>query len=76
LLWLEITRHPTAEWLARQITEAFPWASAPAHLVRDNDRAYGQVFTARIRAMGIAPASPWQTDVIDKRFLSCPLLCY
>ena len=35
LLWFEVTRHPTAEWLARQITEAFPWASAPAYLVRD-----------------------------------------
>ena len=32
LLWFEVTRHPTAEWLARQITEAFPWASAPAYL--------------------------------------------
>jgi len=41
LLWLEVTRHPTAEWLARQITEAFPWASAPTYLVRDNDHAYG-----------------------------------
>jgi hypothetical protein len=41
LLWFEVTRHPTAEWLARQITEAFPWTSAPAYLVRDNDRAYG-----------------------------------
>jgi len=39
LLWFEVTRHPTAEWLARQITEAFPWTSAPAYLVRDNDRA-------------------------------------
>jgi transposase InsO family protein len=71
LLWLEITQHPTAEWLARQITEAFPWASAPAYLVRDNDRAYGQVFTARIRAMGIrdrpiAPASPWQNGIAER----------
>jgi hypothetical protein len=41
LLWFEVTRHPTAEWLARQITEAFPCASAPPYLVRDNDRAYG-----------------------------------
>ena len=41
LLWFEVTRHPTAEWLARQITEAFPWTSAPAYLVRDNDRALG-----------------------------------
>jgi hypothetical protein len=38
LLWFEVTRHPTAEWLARQISEAFPWVSAPAYLVRDNDR--------------------------------------
>ena len=60
LLWFEMTRHPTAEWLARQITEAFPWASAPAYLVRDNDRAYGHVFTSRVRAMGIRdrPISP------------------
>jgi hypothetical protein len=41
LLWFEVTRHPTAEWPARQITEAFPWTSAPTYLVRDNDRVYG-----------------------------------
>jgi hypothetical protein len=53
LLWFEVTRHPTAEWLARQITEAFPWASAPSYVVRDNDGAYGRDFTRRLRAMGI-----------------------
>src|SRR5258708_6296507 len=53
LLWFEVTRHPTAEWLARQINEAFPWSSAPAYLVRDNDGAYGHIFTSRLRAMGI-----------------------
>ena len=60
LLWFEVTRHPTAEWLARQITEAFPWTSAPTYLVRDNDAAYGHVFTSRLRAMGIRdrPISP------------------
>ena len=60
LLWFEVTRHPMAEWLARQITEAFPWVSAPVYLVRDNDCAYGHVFTARVRAMGIRdrPISP------------------
>jgi transposase InsO family protein len=51
--------------LARQITEAFPWTSAPAYLVRDNDGAYGHVFKSRVRAMGIrdrpiSPGSPWQ----------------
>ena len=71
LLWFEVTRHPTAEWLARQITEAFPWASAPAYLVRDNDRAYGHVFTSRVRAMGIrdrpiSPGSPWQNGIAER----------
>jgi transposase InsO family protein len=71
LLWFEVTRHPTAEWLARQITEAFPWTSAPAYLVRDNDRVYGQVFTSRVRAMGIrdrpiSPGSPWQNGCAER----------
>ena len=71
LLWFEVTRHPTAEWLARQITEAFPWTSAPAYLVRDNDRAYGHVFTSRVRAMGIrdrpiSPGSPWQNGIAER----------
>jgi transposase InsO family protein len=71
LLWFEVTRHPTAEWLARQITEAFPWASAPTFLVRDNDRAYGPVFRSRVRAMGIrdrpiSPGSPWQNPYVER----------
>jgi transposase InsO family protein len=71
LLWFEVTRYPTAEWLARQITEALPWASAPAYLVRDNDRAYGHAFTARVRAMGIrdrpiSPRSPWQNGIAER----------
>ena len=53
LLWFAVTRHPTAEWLAQQIVEAFPWETAPTYLVRDNDGAYGPVFTRRVRAMGI-----------------------
>jgi transposase InsO family protein len=71
LLWFEVTRHPTAEWLARQITEAFPWASAPTYLVRDNDRAYGHAFRSRVRAMGIrdrpiSPGSPWQNPYVER----------
>ena len=71
LLWFEVTRHPTAEWLARQITEAFPWTSAPTYLIRDNDRAYGRVFTARVQAMGIrdrpiTPRSPWQNGIAER----------
>jgi transposase InsO family protein len=71
LLWFEVTRHPTAGWLARQITEAFPWTSTPAYLVRDNDRAYGHVFRSRVRAMGIrdrpiSPGSPWQNGCAER----------
>jgi transposase InsO family protein len=71
LLWFEVTRNPTADWLARQITEAFPWTSAPSYLVRDNDRAYGHVFTSRVGAMGIrdrpiSPGSPWQNGHAER----------
>ena len=71
LLWFDVTRHPTAEWLARQITEAFPWTSTPAYLLRDNDCAYGHVFTSRVRAMGIrdrpiSPRSPWQNGYAER----------
>jgi hypothetical protein len=48
LLWFAVTRHPTAEWLAQQIMEAFPWDTAPTYL-RDNDGTYGQAFTSRVR---------------------------
>jgi hypothetical protein len=64
LIWINATANPTAEWVARQITEAFPWDEAPHYLIRDRDRIYGSVVTRRLRAMGIrdkptAPASPW-----------------
>jgi len=66
-----VTAHPTAEWLARQISEAFPWDSAPRYLVRDRDRSYGGVFLRRIQSMGIrdrpiAPCSPWQNAYVER----------
>jgi transposase InsO family protein len=71
LLWFAVTRHPTADWLAQQIVEAFHWDSAPDYLLRDNDAAYGLVFTRRLRAMGIrdrpiAPGSPWQNAYVER----------
>ena len=71
LLWFAVTRNPTAEWLARQITEAFPWDTAPKYLVRDNDRAFGAAFKARVRAMGIRDRptsfrSPWQNGHVER----------
>jgi hypothetical protein len=41
LVWINVTPNPTAEWIARQITEAFPWNEAPRYLIRDRDRVYG-----------------------------------
>ncbi len=66
-----MTRNPSAEWLAQQMAEAFPWNTAPTYLVRDNDRAYGQAFQRRIRAMGIrdrpiSPRSPWQNPYAER----------
>jgi transposase InsO family protein len=54
-----------------QMVEAFPWDTAPIYLVRDNDRAYGQAFTTRIRKMGIrdrpiSPRSPWQNPYAER----------
>jgi hypothetical protein len=62
LLWFAVTRHPTAEWLAQQMVEAFPWNTAPTYLVRDNDGAYGQAFRRRVRAMGIRPTNQYHPD--------------
>jgi hypothetical protein len=53
LVWINVTAHPTAEWVARQMTEAFPWNEAPRYLIRDRDRIYGTVVTRRLRAMAI-----------------------
>jgi hypothetical protein len=53
LLWLGATAHPTAEWIAQQLTEACGWDEPPRYLIRDRDRSYGGVFVRRVRAMGM-----------------------
>jgi hypothetical protein len=71
LVWINVTRNPTAEWVARRITEAFPWDGAPKYLIRDRDRIHGSVVRRRLRAMGIrdkptAPASPSQNGFAER----------
>jgi transposase InsO family protein len=71
IVWINVTTNPTAEWVARQITEAFPWDEAPRYLIRDRDRIYGTVVTRRLRAMGIrdrptSPAAPWQNGFAER----------
>jgi transposase InsO family protein len=71
LISLNVTAHPTAEWIARQITDAFPWDEAPDYLIRDRDACYGSVVTKRLAAMGIrdhptAARSPWQNGHAER----------
>src|SRR5208282_3587165 len=71
ILWLGVTAHPTAEWIARQLTEAYGWTAAPRYIVRDRDAVYGDIFIRRLRAMGIrdrptAARSPWQNAYAER----------
>jgi transposase InsO family protein len=80
LVWINVTPHPTAEWIARQITEAFPWSEAPRYLIRDRDQIYGVATTRRLRAMGIrdkpiAPGSPWQNGFAERLIRSIRREC-
>ena len=62
MLWLSVTAHPTAEWIARQLTEACGWEPVPRYILRDRDSVYGEIFKRRLRAMGIRdrPTAPLQ----------------
>ena len=71
LISLSVTDHPTAEWIARQITEAFPWDEAPTHLIRERDARDGQLVRRRMAALGIrdhpiARRSPWQNGHAER----------
>ena len=71
LVWTNATLHPTAEWIAQQISEAFPWDQAPKHLIRDRDASYGAVFKRRLATLAIrdhptAPRSPWQNGYVER----------
>ena len=80
LISLSVTTNPTAEWIARQITEAFPWDEAPGYLIRDRDASYGHAVTKRLAAMGIrdhptAPRSPWQNGHAERLICSIRREC-
>jgi hypothetical protein len=71
ILWISVTPHPTAEWIAQQMRNAFPWNSAPKYLVRDNDRKFGDQFKQSVQRLGIrdrpvAPYSPWQNGYVER----------
>jgi len=75
ILWMGVTAHPTAEWIARQVVEACGWEPVPSYILRDRDQAYGKAFTRRICAMGIrdrptAPRSPWQNAYAERLWVA------
>ena len=71
VIHFEVTQNPAQVWLSRQMTEAFPWETAPRYLLPDRDKSYGPAFRDRVEAMGIeevltAPRSPWQNPFAER----------
>ncbi len=71
ILHFGVTAHPTAEWTAQQLREAFPWDTAPRYLLRDRDRIFGDAFSKQVQDMAIeevlsAPRSPWQRAYVER----------
>jgi len=66
-----ISEHPTAQWTAQQIVEAFADREVPRHLIRDRDGIYGLEFQHRLQSLEIkevmtAPQSPWQNGFVER----------
>ncbi|MGB5774050.1 MAG: integrase core domain-containing protein [Sedimenticolaceae bacterium] len=71
IVYFNVTEHPSVQWTAQQIVEAFPFDTAPSYLIRDGDGIYGERVTRRIKSLGIdevvtAPASPWQNAYLER----------
>src|SRR3979411_2226564 len=71
IVHFNVTAHPTTEWTAQQLREAFPFEQVPRHLLRDRDGIFGGEFRRDVEAMGIkevlsAPRSPWQRAYVER----------
>jgi putative transposase len=71
ILHFNVTAHPTAEWTAQQLRDAFPWDTVPRFLLRDRDKIFGDSFTKQVRDMGVrevlsTPRSPWQRAYVER----------
>ncbi len=53
IVHFNVTAHPTAPWVWRQLLEATPWGQQPRYLIRDRDRSYGGDFISKARGIGI-----------------------
>jgi len=79
ILHFNVTAHPTAEWTAQQLREAFPFDQIPRYLLRDRDGIFGSEFRKDVEAMGIkevlsAPRSPWQRAYVERHRRHSPRL--
>ena len=71
IVHFNVTEHPTAEWTARQLIQAFYDRKPPRYLIRDHDGVYGLLFGDQLRALEIeevviAPRSPWQSPYVER----------
>ena len=71
ILHVGVTAHPTADWTAQQLREAFPWEATPRYLLRDRDGIFGHTFVDQVTALGMSevlstPGSPWQRAYIER----------
>jgi transposase InsO family protein len=71
IVHFNVTDHPSAEWTAQQIVDAFPWDTAPRYMLRDRDGIYGRYFNRRVAGLGVeqvltAPRSPWQSPYVER----------
>ena len=76
ILHFNVTYHPSAQWVIQQLREAFPYDTAPRHLIFDNDSIFSPAVVRFIRSMGTKPCrtayfSPWQNPVAERWVGSC-----
>jgi hypothetical protein len=53
LLWLDVMEHPSAEWIAHQLTRGCGRGEPRRHIIRDRDGAYGEAFIRPLTATGL-----------------------
>jgi putative transposase len=81
VIHFNVTAHPTSEWTAQQMAEAFPWDTAPPYLLHDHDSIYRGSFRQRVQGMGVrevltAPRSPWQNPYAERLIGSIRRECF
>ena len=76
IVHFNVTSNPTSAWVIQQLREAFPYDTAPRHLIFDRDKIFSPAVVRFVRAMGTKPARtayrcPWQNPVAERWIGSC-----